>query len=553
LGSEVVKLKQLPSGSFDFICREVRERILAHVEMLSDFYERFDWSRNPKQRRVYSILSDPGLPERVSYRVQHVALRGSVGSGKSTVSIAWPVMQMHRFPGAKWLGMRRTNSQLMASLYQQILEFNDEFRIPYSKRLGSGTGPPEIRYPNGSKWVFWSSESAVESSTADNARGLGSTQYSGATLEEADMIHKAAIDTVTQRLREKSGIKLRVVFYNLNPTPENHWLARMFLRKEGVPYPEDYHDFHFTMEDNAAWLPPGYIETQYARYANTPGLFRRFILGEWGPEVKGTPVYGPYFNRDFHVAKQSFIARWARDQLWQDGPVCLCWDFGFRHPAVVVFQDVEVGGFRQIRLLAGYLGDSESLRVFGNRVLDEVYRILPGAEFLCYVDPAGKVSDPRGVSTENALDVLRSMGLNPVATPTSETAGVELVISLLQGHSVDRVMGVQPDLVLEPDGKYTQDLQDMFEVGFCVPEDLGRDRFRPVDDGYYIHLADALRYGLVHRRRLQDSLVSSVRPERSGWRRHDEFGSGVYGAGLVPDVGDGFDQMAYYGFGDSAY
>src|SRR5262249_29449647 len=133
------------------------------------------------------------------------------------------------YPGAKWLVMRRTHGQIMGSIWEQINDFNRQYHIPVARiRASKSQGPPEIVYPNGSKWVFWSSESVVDRTGGDTARGLGGTQYSGCTLEEPDRIHKEAVDTIPNRLREKSGVQTRVIFYSANPTPEGHWLHRMF-------------------------------------------------------------------------------------------------------------------------------------------------------------------------------------------------------------------------------------------------------------------------------------------------------------------------------------
>ena len=393
MGGQIV-LTELPRDGFGFVCRELINRIEQHNNMMKTFYAKFDMTKNLKQLAVYQTLADPMLPIRNCNRIQHVCLRGSVGSGKSTMGIAWPIMMMHKYPGSTWLGMRRTEATMMASLFETIVKFNEMFDIPYKTKQKSSSGPAEIRYPNGSKWVFWSSESVVESTSADNARGLGSMEYSGAVIEEADTVHKEAIDTIPQRCRENSGVPFPTIFYILNPTQDTHYLAQMFQNRHLNDHPEDYHDFKSTMYDNAYWLPPGYIESQEARYKNNPALYRRMVLGEWGPELKGTPIFGRYYDPKIHVAKKSFIDRWQKDSLWMDGDVCLCWDFGFVHPCLVVFQDVRKGDFQQLRFLYCHLGHNITLGSFAGLVLNEVKLLFPGANYMCYADDAGKQKDP---------------------------------------------------------------------------------------------------------------------------------------------------------------
>ena len=351
----------------------------------------------------------------------------------------------------------------------------------------------------------------------------------------------------------------RVIFYNLNPTDDKHHLAKMFMNRHLNDFPEDYHDFKFTMEDNAYWLPEGYIDSQYAYYRRLgKGLFRRFILGEWGPEVVGTPIYGEHWDENWHIAKTSFIDRWVKDQLWMDGDLCYCWDFGTRSPAFVIFQDVMVGNFQQIRVLYAALGDNTQLGPFGEIVLDEATKLLPGASVYTYADKQGNNADPRGVTDLNAMDVLRSLGLNPIWGYSPEGAGVDLIIKLLHKTNKHRSYGTQPAIIVEPNVKYTGDFIDMMAVGFAQADDVKGDKWKPVDNKY-THIADAFRYGMVKRRKLRvGSEVPLHRPEYQTApmsREHQELPSGLYvphATSVMAGIED-LNLAAYYGFGDGAH
>lgn len=522
-----IKLQQLPDDSFGFACLELADQLDAKLEHSKGYYERFDWKSNIKQLTFYQFMRHP-----LTTDIQHFYCRGSIGSGKSTVVIAWFFEQMDNYPGSTILVMRRTHAQLISSCFTQIRAFNERYNIPAEYKESKSSGPPRIRYKNGSSWVFWSSEAAVEKTTSDTARGLGSTEYSGAFLEEADMIHPEAVDTVPQRMREQSGMPVRLIAYVANPTVESHWLHKRFKNFVNIPYEAraNYNELKFTMEDNRQNLPPGFIESQYSHYRHKPSLFRRMILGEPGPEVRGDPIYGPYFSRQLHVAKDSFIANWKTRSLWKDGPVCLSLDFGFRHPALVVWQDVQIGTFRQIRILGAWLGDSITLRVWMRYLLDELKILLPNAELLTFGDPAGKQSDGRGVTDENAFDVLKSLGLNPKGKSTDEAGGIDLIIELLKNVTNHPVLGIQPDIIIEPDEKYSGEIIAMFEVGFCQDPNSRSGLLKPFDDDYYIHLADGFRYGVVNRRSLR-------RPAGSAYAPHFHPDSDPQRAGYASIIG----------------
>ena len=548
-----VSLQQLPEDSFSFACLELLELMRTQMAQSAVMYAKFSWTNNKKQLALKIFLANP-----LSNNIQHFGLRGSIGSGKSIAAIAWFVTQMLTYPGTRILGMRRTHGQLIASLYEQIKGFNFDYCIPATYKESKSSGPPQITYKNGSKWVFWSSESVVESTSTDTARGLGSQEYSGALLEEADMIHPEAINTVSQRLRQKSGVPVRLIAYVYNPPPTSHWIYKKFMTKTSVAdeAKDDYNELQFTMEDNRQNLPEGFIESMYREYRNKPSVFKRMILGEHGPEVKGTPIYGSYFDRKIHIAQSSFIENWEKRQLWKDGPLCLAFDFGFYRPALVVFQDVRIGTFQQLRVLCGWLGDSLTLKPFTKYYLDEITRMFPLAEIECYGDPAGNQKDGRGVTSETAFDVLRSLGLSPKSKPTDEGGGIDLIIELLTTLDKHHILGLQPAIIFDP---RAIEMIDMAETGFTQDESSKGGRLKPHDDNYYIHLADAWRYGVVHRRSLRKARSTTGAanvPNRSEYARIDyEAGERPYQTEtlsyreLSGMLGETPDQSAVYNFG----
>ena len=547
-----ISLQELPDNSLSFACLELAELLESQMTQSKGYYEKFSWTANKKQHAFYLFLQNP-----ITRNIQHFGLRGAVGSGKSITAIAWFTEQLLKYPGMSVLAMRRTHAEVVASIYTQIKKFNMEYGIPARYKESKSSGPPEITFLNGSKWVFWSSESVVESTTTDTARGLGSTEYSGAFLEEADMIHEEAINTISQRLRQRSGVPVRLIAYVYNPPPETHWLYKKFMGdKESVPEAakDDYHELHFTMEDNRENLPPGWIESQYAELRNRPALFKRMILGEYGPMMKGEPIYGKYFDHQLHIAKSSFIASWEKQQLYKDGPVCVNFDFGFVTPCITVFQDVQIGTFQQIRIFASWLGKNITLRPFAKYYKDIIDRLFPMAEIECYCDPAGKQADGRGVTKENALDVLRSVGFNPRSKPSDVAAGVDLIIELLSGVTKHKVMGLQPNIIVEPNLKYSSDIIMMLESGFT--QDPKSSKFKPYDDDHFIHVSDSLRYGIIHRRSLKK--IRNVRgedPQRAGYVSRELEGAylpePLSEEGLRDMLGESPEYGAGYNFGNT--
>ena len=155
----------------------------------------------------------------------------------------------------------------------------------------------------------------------------------------------------------------------------------------------------------------------------------------------------------------------------------------------------------------------------------------------------------------NALDVLRKFGLHPLTRPNSkdkETAEVQLIIDLLQKNVPHKQLGLQPAIIIEPNEKYTQDIQDMFEIGFAQPDDLPKDELKPFNDKYYIHIADATRAGVGQRRQLVTAPSPfGHRPEYQSRYTLDPS-TGLY-LSEAESLEYETDLSAYYGFGNGAY
>lgn len=528
-----VKLSEVPKDPYSYLLQRFQETLSQTMAMTRVFYKNFDWSKNPKQKMLFDLCSNP--PSR---RVQHIMLRGSVGSGKSIGAHAWALKTLDEHPGAHWFGLRNTHDEIITSIWAQIRKFLRRYQVPFT----DGKQPAFIELPNGSAWHFWSANAIVQSSTTDVAKGLGSVEFSGATLEEADSILQAAVETVPQRIREASGVKSRFIFYPINPPSESHWLVK-FFNENKQDNPLDFHEIHMTMEDNRYWLDleaPGYIETQYSIYGHRPALFRRMILGEYGPDSKGDPIFQDVFSRDFHVYKRKIdgqnrspiIERWTEEQMWKLGPVCLCWDFGWNHPCLVVFQDRDYGRFDQIVILGAWLGDRELLRLFAGYIMGRVQQMLPNAEFLSFCDPAGAQKSNQGVTDQSAVDILESLGVKPRYMRSDVEYGVNLMADLLASNYTYGRSGVQPLLLID-DNEFTQDVIDGFEIGYVQdPRAVLEDKMRPLKDGKYDHIFDALRYGIIHRRRSRrdNPAMRAIRAQRGDvfTRLHTDPNSGRF-------------------------
>ena len=351
---------------------EIADLIEAN-DTYSEYYKT-NFVRTEIQQKAKDIITYSELPPG---EVLHLLMYGSVGSGKTwnALSIVCDTLTDH--PGSTALFVRRTYNEIKDALYKPTERFLDQFNLG-CRPLKT---PPSIHLHNGSEFRFRSAEKTA-SSGSDKADDLGGTAFSIAVIDEADEVPEEYAKTVAGRMREKTGVQKKVIIYICNPPSEDHWLYEWFFENSDPEDPKSkYRAIRMPIEGNREHLPEGYIESVHKDYAHNPALYLRMVRGEFGPAVKGFPIFSKFFERERHVATVPIAENW-NDKY----PLQRCWDFGWNRPACVVFQDDLDSG--QIRIYRAFLGSKIILEAFRNQMLNLCETAFPGAQWedFCYDD-----------------------------------------------------------------------------------------------------------------------------------------------------------------------
>lgn len=467
---------------------ELASLIEANDRMSASFRQHFE--RTEIQQRVHDLIKYSEIPDG---QVLHVLLYGSVGSGKTWCAFGEMAPILLDFPGATVLGARRTYNEIDDALYTPACNFLDRFNVPYrtNKKLTT------LYLNNGSTFRMRSAEKTAVG-TSDKADHLGGTEYSGAVLDEADEIPEEFAKTVAGRMRQKVGVTRKVIIYICNPPGKDHWLYQWFFVDNDPNDPKSrYRAVHMPVQANVAHVGQAYIDSIHGDYIDNPALYLRMVKGHFGPAVKGHPIFSQSFSQEIHVASTEIWRNWNRDL-----PLQRCWDFGWRRPAVVVFQDDTDTG--QLRIFRSILGSKVLLDTFADRILHLLNKDFPGAKWEDYCDPAGKQRTDR--SRKTSIDILRGKGLRPKHRRTAVEYGLSIIGEQL-GTFIPYKRGPVPALIVDPSCK---DLIDAFAYGYCEEkskteggtfQETAETPMKPVKDGYYEHLMDAFRYGIIFKRR----------------------------------------------------
>ena len=179
-------------------------------------------------------------------------------------------------------------------------------------------------------------------------------------------------------------------------------------------------------------------------------------------------------------------------------PIYCIWDFGYHHPAVLFVQEALAGHHVVFDEL---MGTDLWLQDFIPQVNEKIdsYKGKYNGHIQNFCDPAGKAEKSTG---ESDLTILLSNKIRPVYRQFEIKPTIDYVRN---GLTVRRQSDNLPILLVDADRCPT--LVDGFNGGYRFPKvrasgEKRREKELPLEDGYYEHLHDDLRYYAGHRMRI---------------------------------------------------
>ena len=196
--------------------------------------------------------------------------------------------------------------------------------------------------------------------------------------------------------------------------------------------------------------------------------------------AEGDPFYAT-FNRSMHQVRCAYDPTRSLLRFW---------DFGRGHPAIVFAQlDERV----KVRVLWSHIYTNLNIYQFAPLVLAETNARFPEAKCLDYGDPAGAQESDKGATTTILLDTFK---IKLVYRFSFIEEGTKMIDQKLMMQADGT-----PGLLIDPCNK---DLLNGFESGYVLDtgaggkDNEGRLNNAPKKDGWYEHVMDALRYGIVN-------------------------------------------------------
>ena len=274
-----------------------------------------------------------------------VGISGPAGTGKSRLVLEKIHLLMEKYPGARYLILRKTRESL-----SEAALFTYETRV-----LPEGhpalDGPKRshrqvYRYPNGSE---------VHVIGLDKPQKVMSTEFDGAYVQEAIECDESDIEMVTTRLRN-GVLPYQQLQFDCNPDKPRHWIKVGESRGAWKLF-QSHHEDNPTLWQQA---PPTITAPTEQWSSRAPdGRIGRWTPGGIDYIAKLEALTGARRQRlrsGLWVAAEGAIyevpeACWySPHEMWTDGIPPLSWrrvwsvDFGFVHPFVLIKWAIDPDG-----------------------------------------------------------------------------------------------------------------------------------------------------------------------------------------------------------------
>ena len=227
-----------------------------------------EWNITTKQLEALDYLNDKITTE--------ILYGGSAGNGKSYLGCAWIVSSCFAFPGSRWLLGRSVMKQLKQSTLLTFFEVCRHWGLEKDKDYIYSPQDATITFSQNNSQIFLKDLAYYPSDPEYDS--LGSTEYTGAFIDEASQITAKAKNVVKSRLRYRIDDFGLIPKLLMTCNPAKNFLYLEFYK----PFKEN------TLEKGRAFIPalPGdnpYLPKLYIETLKTLDKVSkdRLLYGNW--------------------------------------------------------------------------------------------------------------------------------------------------------------------------------------------------------------------------------------------------------------------------------
>jgi len=219
--------------------------------------------------------------------INEVLFGGGAGGGKTTLACAWLIIMAEAYPGSRWLigrkELKRLKQSVLVTLFDLFSEWGFRSGIHYkyvsgqeSKIVFSNGPDPKDTFKHGSEFILMD---LAQKPTDPDYERLGSTEFTGAFIEEAAEVPPRAKEVLATRLRYKIdefGLTPKLL---LTCNPHKGYLYGQFYKPWKAGKLRSDRAFIRALVTDNPHISPKYVEALHKLKDKV--LRSRLLLGDW--------------------------------------------------------------------------------------------------------------------------------------------------------------------------------------------------------------------------------------------------------------------------------
>lgn len=263
----------------------------------------------PKQELAYQLLTNRTTTE--------LLFGGGAGGGKSRLGCSWLILSCIQYPGTRWLMGRSKLKNLKESTLLTFFEVATDWEMKADTHYKYNQQDNIISLWNGST-IYLKDLFAYPADP--NFDSLGSTEYTGAFIDEANQVTAKAKGIVSSRLRYK------LADFNLIPkllmtcNPAKNWVYADFYQPAKTGTLKPYRAFVQALVSDNPGISPYYIEELNKL---DKASRERLLFGNWEYDDDPNALFGrdeltDLFSNPVERGSEKYltcdVARFGRDK-----------------------------------------------------------------------------------------------------------------------------------------------------------------------------------------------------------------------------------------------
>ena len=256
--------------------------------------EKYEITLSPKQRLAWDALHDQETNE--------ILYGGGAGGGKSFIGCLWLLVMCQQYPKTRWLMGRAVLKALKESTLKTFIDLVGALSWQGIVKINQLDG--NIKFNNGSEIIL---KDLFAYPSDPNYDSLGSTEYTGAFIDEASQVSEKAKNIVMSRIRYRLDEYKLIPKMLICSNPAKNWMYTQFYKpSRELKLTKDRKFIQSLVGDNPH-ITPHYI-TQLQKLDNLSR--ERLLYGNWEYDDELGKLFK--YENILNIFTNSFVAEGDR-------------------------------------------------------------------------------------------------------------------------------------------------------------------------------------------------------------------------------------------------